>query len=264
MPHPHPQPNPQPPLTPPTPSTPHPNPTHPDTPLVPHICVSELVSIGSGNGLSPLRRQAITWTNTGLLSIILLGTYFREIWILSFSLEKKHLKMSSAEMVAIMSRGDKLTGVSLGTKQSFLSLEQTGRSCMNMLKRHRLRKWPSCVPHWQVMGADNIPYYFTKCQKRNIRVDLRLAWRTGKITLQMFYGFYIFSYLTPMPKMEDGNWTQPLISWRIQKPKPTLLLIFLISGCVGHSSSINTSNMIVIQWIWQIARKIWNVLAMTL
>ena len=32
--------------------------------------------IGSGNGLSPIRRQAITWTNAGLLSIGLLGTNF--------------------------------------------------------------------------------------------------------------------------------------------------------------------------------------------
>ena len=32
----------------------------------PHICVSELVNIGSGNGLSPVRRQAITWTNAAL------------------------------------------------------------------------------------------------------------------------------------------------------------------------------------------------------
>ena len=31
------------------------------------------VSIGSGNGLSPVRRQTITWTNAGLLSIGLLG-----------------------------------------------------------------------------------------------------------------------------------------------------------------------------------------------
>ena len=31
---------------------------------------SELGSIGSANGLSPDRRQAITWTNAGLLSII--------------------------------------------------------------------------------------------------------------------------------------------------------------------------------------------------
>ena len=32
--------------------------------------------------------------------------------------------MYSAEMAAILSRGDKLAGVSLGTKQSHLSLEQ--------------------------------------------------------------------------------------------------------------------------------------------
>ena len=37
------------------------------------------VSIGSGNGLSPVRRQAITWTNAKLLSIGLLGTNFSEI-----------------------------------------------------------------------------------------------------------------------------------------------------------------------------------------
>ena len=35
-------------------------------------CVGKLVSIGSGNGLSPARRQAITWTNDDLLSIGLL------------------------------------------------------------------------------------------------------------------------------------------------------------------------------------------------
>ena len=33
-------------------------------PLVPHICVSvNWVSVGSDNGLSPVRHQAITWTN---------------------------------------------------------------------------------------------------------------------------------------------------------------------------------------------------------
>ena len=65
------------------------------------------VSIGSGNGLSPVRRQAITRTNAGLLSIGLMATNFSEIWmgILSFSFKKMHLKMSSARMVAILSRG---------------------------------------------------------------------------------------------------------------------------------------------------------------
>ena len=34
-----------------------------------HICVSELTIIGSDNGLSPERRQAIIWTNAGILLI---------------------------------------------------------------------------------------------------------------------------------------------------------------------------------------------------
>ena len=48
------------------------------------------VSISSVNGLSPVRRQAITWTNAGFLSIAFMGANFNEIWIgiLSFPLEK--------------------------------------------------------------------------------------------------------------------------------------------------------------------------------
>ena len=34
-----------------------------------HICVGNLTIIGPDNGLSPGRRQAISWTNEGLLLI---------------------------------------------------------------------------------------------------------------------------------------------------------------------------------------------------
>ena len=56
---------------------------------------------------TPVRRQAITWTYAGLLSIGLLGTNFSEIWIwiLSFSFKKMHSKLSSVKMSAILSRG---------------------------------------------------------------------------------------------------------------------------------------------------------------
>ena len=64
---------------------------------VTHICVSELTIIGSDNGLSPGRRQAIIWTNARILLIGPLGTNFNdiliEIHIISF--KKIHLKMSS-------------------------------------------------------------------------------------------------------------------------------------------------------------------------
>ena len=63
------------------------------------ICVSKLTIIGSDNGLSPDRRQAITWTNAGLLLIGPLGTNFSEILIeiLTFSFKKRRLKVSSAK-----------------------------------------------------------------------------------------------------------------------------------------------------------------------
>ena len=57
------------------------------------------VIIGSDNGLSPVRRQAIIWTNAGILLIEPLGTNFSEIsiGIQRFSFKKMHLNMSSAK-----------------------------------------------------------------------------------------------------------------------------------------------------------------------
>ena len=62
-----------------------------------HICVGNLTIIGSDNGLSPGRRQAIIWTNAGILSIGPLGTNFNEIVIEIhlFSFKKIHLEISS-------------------------------------------------------------------------------------------------------------------------------------------------------------------------
>ena len=61
--------------------------------------VSKLTIIGSDNGLSPNRRQAVFWTNAGVLLIGPLGTNFSEILIgiNIFSFRKKHLKMSSVK-----------------------------------------------------------------------------------------------------------------------------------------------------------------------
>ena len=66
---------------------------------VTHICVAYLTINASDNGLSPSRRQAIIWTNAGILLIRPLGTNFSEILIEIhiFSFKKMHLKMSSAK-----------------------------------------------------------------------------------------------------------------------------------------------------------------------
>ena len=70
-----------------------------------HICVGKITIIVSDNGLSPERRQAIIWTNAGILLIGLLGTNFCEILIEihTFSFKKMHWKYR-LEMAAILSR----------------------------------------------------------------------------------------------------------------------------------------------------------------
>ena len=64
-----------------------------------HICVSKLTVIGSDNGLSPCRRQAIIWSSAGILLIGPIGTNFNEIFIKihTSSFKKIHLKMSSGK-----------------------------------------------------------------------------------------------------------------------------------------------------------------------
>ena len=71
------------------------------------------VSIGSGNGLSPVQRQAITWTNAGLLSTGPLGTIFHEIWIKiqKLSFMKMHLNLSSAQWRPFCPGGDELSKI---------------------------------------------------------------------------------------------------------------------------------------------------------
>ena len=66
------------------------------------------VSSGSGNGLSPVKCQAITWTNADLLLIELSGTNFSEIQIKieDFSFIKKNaFENVVCEMTAILSSG---------------------------------------------------------------------------------------------------------------------------------------------------------------
>ena len=66
---------------------------------VTHICVDNLIIIGSDDGLSPGQRQAIAWTNVGILLIGPLGTKFGEIFIeiLRVSFKKMRSNGSSAK-----------------------------------------------------------------------------------------------------------------------------------------------------------------------
>ena len=64
-----------------------------------HICIIKLTIICSDNGLLLGWRQAIIWTNAGILLIGILGTNFSEILIKiqMLSFKKMYLKMSSGK-----------------------------------------------------------------------------------------------------------------------------------------------------------------------
>ena len=68
-----------------------------------HICVSNVILIGSDNGLSPGQCQAIIWTNAGILLIGRLGTNSNYILIeiSTFSFKGMHLNMSSGKWLLL-------------------------------------------------------------------------------------------------------------------------------------------------------------------
>ena len=70
------------------------------------MATDTLVNIGSGNRLSPVRHQAITWTNTDLSSIKPLWTHFNQIVfdMQTFSFTEINWKMFSGKVTAILSR----------------------------------------------------------------------------------------------------------------------------------------------------------------
>ena len=87
-------------------------------------------TIGSNNGLSPGRRQAIIWTSAGILLTEPLGTNFSEIWIKIqiFSFKKMHLKMSSAKWHQFHLCLNVLTPWPLGDVVETLTLNMQGPS----------------------------------------------------------------------------------------------------------------------------------------
>ena len=88
-----------------------------------HICVINLTIIGSDNGLSPGRRQAIFLTNAGILLIGPLRINFSEILIenYTFSFKKMHWKMSSGNWRPFCLGLSVLTRVCHNKCQSYLS-----------------------------------------------------------------------------------------------------------------------------------------------
>ena len=73
---------------------------------VTHICVSNLTTTGSDNGLSPGRHQVIIWSNAGILSIAPLATNFHWNFYQNsyISIQENPFENGVWEMASILSR----------------------------------------------------------------------------------------------------------------------------------------------------------------
>ena len=122
-------------------------------------------------GLSPARRQAISWANTGLLPIGPLGTYFVvniRIGILSFLCKKMELRMSLAKISAIcVVISDSLSGVAFWIATpppapthtptlpkwtlnypSFILNAEYFKTCQRSIKYLRQMEKKTCAENW--------------------------------------------------------------------------------------------------------------------
>ena len=91
---------------------------------VTHICVGKLTTIGSDNGLSPGRRQAIIWPNAGILLIESLGTNFSEILNTYNFIQENAFENGVWKRAAILSRPQCVKRCSLNTSSRRLSLSK--------------------------------------------------------------------------------------------------------------------------------------------
>ena len=99
---------------------------------VTYICVGNLTIIGPDNGLSPGRRQAIIWTNSGILLIGPLGTNFSDILIEihTFSFTQMRFKLSSGKWRPFCLGLNVLTHILL-----------VSHICVHELGQHGFRWW---------------------------------------------------------------------------------------------------------------------------
>ena len=131
-----------------------------------HICVSDLTIIGSDNGLSPGRRQAIIRTNAGILLIRTLGTNFSEILIkiLIFQFKKMRLKVSSAK------RRPSCLSLNVLTFTNGVPGRRGGTITVTSHEQHGISN------HWQFHCLLNHFFFRHTSKKRSNLITVHLWW----------------------------------------------------------------------------------------
>ena len=141
-----------------------------------HICVSEIIIIGSENCLSPGRHQAIIWTNAGLSLIGPIETYFNGslIAIHMISFKKIHLKMWSGKRRPFCLGLNVLMGRYLNFVQRKLTFllqtnKQGTRESLISLNTLRPGKDGSHQVWQTTLSNTNSPMKKFKCRKKSMK-----------------------------------------------------------------------------------------------
>ena len=187
-----------------------------------HICASRLITIGSDNGLSPGRRQAIIWTNDGVLLIRTLGTNFNKILseIHTFSFKTMHLNMSYAKQWQFCIRLNVISALQLkGTLRwrhndhDSVSNHQPHGCLLNRLFRRRSKKTfrvtGLCVGNSP--GPVNSPHKVPVTRKMFPFDDVIMIWYGWVFAYQNLMRMYtcvsMVLFLTLLVKMFSGSTT---------------------------------------------------------
>ena len=144
-----------------------------------HICVGNLTIIGSDNGLSPGRRQAIIWPNAGILLIGPLGTNFSEIYRNSNIFIQENVFESVFCEIAILSQLQCVNGAETGTAKTIWIMQDKPV----LFSRGRI----SASQCWVIIENINI----SSCFKKEIPDDKGYSNRRLNI-LGLSYDWYIF------------------------------------------------------------------------
>ena len=153
------------------------------------------VIISSDNGLSPGRCQAIIWNNAGMLLNGPLGTNLSEILnkIYIFSFNKMHLKRSSAQKAAILSRPQCVNETTIqgllwcvktphldpGKKNSFLFMNVRKHNCSSEFLGYTIRKYKQTHSYKLNNSLTNILILWTMVRS-NIHVSSNLMCKQGQ------------------------------------------------------------------------------------
>ena len=134
---------------------------------VTHICVIKLSIIGSNNGLSPDRRQAIIWTNAGILLIGSLEANFNDeifIGIHSFSFKKICFIMPSGKWRPFCLGLNMLMAMAIGMEINLPHLGQLRSNNINPSGNKTEIFWGFCS-FWEMIEHVNM---FLCCRASSI------------------------------------------------------------------------------------------------